>query len=79
MSCISFLAGTSRWSAPLACGPGSPELSKPYSQRPAMVKIFTFTLYIYMHDLRFSSVLKLKLGQSGCRTWRKRTPAACML
>ena len=37
----SCLRGVSRWFTPLACGPGSPELSKSYMDMAS--KLFTFT------------------------------------
>ena len=40
----SRLRGVSRWFAPLACGPGSPELSKAYLNMASELFTFTFTL-----------------------------------
>ena len=40
----SFLGGVSRWFTPLACGPGSPELSKSYMDMASKLFTFTFTL-----------------------------------
>ena len=36
-------AGVSRWFTPLACGPGSPELSKSYMDMASKLFTFTFT------------------------------------
>ena len=41
MSCVQLSEGVSRWFTPLACGPGSPELSK--SNLDMASKLFTFT------------------------------------
>ena len=35
--------GVSRWFTPLACGPGSPELSKSYMDMASKLFTFTFT------------------------------------
>ena len=40
----SCLRGVSRWFTPLACGPGSPELSK--SCMDMASKLFTFTFFL---------------------------------
>ena len=37
------LRGVSRWFTPLACGPGSPELSKSYMDMASKLFTFTFT------------------------------------
>ena len=39
----SCLRGVSRWFTPLACGPGSPELSKSYMDMASKLFTFTFT------------------------------------
>ena len=39
----SCLMGVSRWFTPLACGPGSPELSKSYMDMASKLFTFTFT------------------------------------
>ena len=44
----SCLRGVSRWFTPLACGPGSPELSKSYMDMAS--KLFTFT-FTYIHTV----------------------------
>ena len=44
MSCsCSFARGVSRWFTPLACGPGSPQLSKFYMDMTSKLFTFTFT------------------------------------
>ena len=39
----SCLRGVSRWFTPVACGPGSPELSKSYMDMASKLFTFTFT------------------------------------
>ena len=39
----SWLRGVSMWFTPLACGPGSPELSKSYMDMASKLLTFTFT------------------------------------
>ena len=46
------LRGVSRWFTPLACGPGSPELSESYMDMASKLITFTFTLkkILYMYN-----------------------------
>ena len=46
---VQLSEGVSRWFTPLACGPGSPELSKSYMDMAS--KLFTFTFAFTLDDL----------------------------
>ena len=49
MGYVQLSEGVSRWFTPLACGPGSPELSKSYMDMAS--KLFTFTFAFTLDDL----------------------------
>ena len=48
MSYVQLSEGVSRWFTPLACGPGSPELSKSYMDMARQLFTFTFTWTLRM-------------------------------
>ena len=51
--------GVSRWFTPLACGPGSPELSKSYMDMASKIIIY---IYIYIYTVIATAYVSMRLS-----------------
>ena len=63
----------------LACGPGSPELSKSYMDMASKLFTFTFTFYIAVHVLHSACITtKLCWHYNGCDVQDGTGDCTCM-